>query len=592
MPTYRDPVDRRNRYEQLRDALFSERSGGGFDAHWRELGDWTMPRRTRFWSGDRNRGDKRNQNIINSTARFSARTLSSGLHAGLTSPARPWMKLTTPDPKLAAFKPVKEWLHTVTEMMLTLFATSNVYNVLPLVYLDMGIFATASMSMVKDARDLFRCYSYPVGSYAIAQDERGKISTFVRDYDLTVEQLVEKFGVQANGRDIDWSHITLATKALWDQGMYQQPVTVTWVVKKNEMADPRRLGSKYLPFSSCHFEKGSEERIFLLESGYKTFPIMAPRWDITGEDSYGTDSPGMIALGDVKQLQTMERRKGQAIAKSVDPPLVGPSSLRTQKTSLLPGDVTYQDVRDGMQGLKPIQEIRLEGLRFLSEDADRVTYRIQRAFFEDLFLMLAREGESRVQPITAREVDERHEEKLLALGPVLERTNDELLDPIVDRGYEMMEAAGMVPPPPPELQGVRLKVEYISILAQAQKLVGVTGQDRFLQTTLGLAEVYPEVRNKVNINKAVDNYADMLGVDPEMVNSDEQANAITAKQQQAQQAAADAENVQKVARAARDASQAPVTGDSALASMVNSANRGSIPPQATGSGPAAVPSGA
>lgn len=592
MPDYSDPRTRRVRYEQLAGKLISDRQGGGFDAHWRELGDWTMPRRTRFWTGEKNRtGVGYNRNIINSTARFSARTLSSGLHAGLTSPARPWMKLTTHDPQLAKRKNVAVWLHDVTMRMLTLFATTNLYNVLPLVYLDMGIFATASMSMVPDKRDLFRCYSYPLGSYAIGQDDRGKTSTFTREYELTVEQIVEQFGVLENKRDIDWSHISAHVQTLWNSGDYQQSIPVTWMVKRNEQADDRKLGSAYLPFSSCYWEKGNEERIFLKESGFNNFPVMAPRWDITGEDSYGTDSPGMIALGDIKQLQIMERRKGQAIAKFVDPSLQGPSALRKQKTSLLPGDVTYVDVRDGQMGLKPIHEIQLAGVKFISEDGHGVEYRIQRAFYEDLFLMLARADDGRgQQPATAREIDERHEEKLLALGPVLERTNDELLDPIVDRAYSMMDKAGLIPPAPQELQGVNLKVEYISILAQAQKLVGVTGQDRFLQTTLGLAEVYPQVKNKINVNRVINNYADMLGVDPEIVYSDEQADQASAQQAQAAQEAQDAENATKIAKAARDASQAPVTGDSALNAMVTAAGRGNqIPPQARGSAPVQVP---
>ena len=98
--TYRggDTRDHLARLEALRSSLWSGRAS--FDSHWRELGDWMLPRRTRFWSADRNKGDKRNQNIIDSTARFAARTLQSGLHAGLTSPARPWFKLSTHDPAL------------------------------------------------------------------------------------------------------------------------------------------------------------------------------------------------------------------------------------------------------------------------------------------------------------------------------------------------------------------------------------------------------------------------------------------------------------------------------------------------------------
>src|ERR1051326_5757042 len=438
MPPYLgDYATRRDQYDALRGVLWSERQAG-FDSHWRELGDFLLPRRTRFWPGDRNKDNRRNQNIIDSTGRFSARTLASGLHAGLTSPARPWMKLTTPDSQLAERPQVKQWLDVVTKRMLGVFATSNLYNVLPLVYLDMGCFATGAMSILPDSRDLFRSYSYPIGSYALGLDRRGLVSTFIREYELTVRQVVEEFGVKANGRAIDWTNISTHVQAAWDRADYNTPVTIVWIVTRNPYADPKKFGAKWLPFTSCTYERDSNEKKFLRESGFKTFPIMAPRWDITGEDTYGTDCPGMTALGDVKQLQTMQRRKGQAIAKQIDPPLVGPSSLRTQKTSLLPGDITYQDVREGMTGLKAIHDVQTN-LRDLTMDIGQVQYRIQRAFYEDLFLMLSRSDELRgEQPITAREVEERHEEKLLALGPVLERTNDELLDPIVDRVFQLM----------------------------------------------------------------------------------------------------------------------------------------------------------
>jgi hypothetical protein len=581
MAAYTDVSTRRPRYEALRGALWSDRSS--FDAHWQELASFLMPRRTRFFASDRNRGDKRNQNIIDSTGRFSARTLASGLHAGLTSPARPWMKLTTPDPDLAEFGPVKEWLHVVTLRMLTIFATSNLYNVLPLVYLDLGIFGTAAMSMLNDTRDLFRAYSYPIGSYAVGLDHRGLVTTFVRDYELTVRQIVEEFGVQPDGKTIDWSRISATVKNLWDQGNYETPMAVTWLVKPNELADQSKMLAKYLPWASCWFETGSrsavasdsyDNRKFLRESGFRVFPLMVPRWDITGEDAYGTDSPGMTALGDVKQLQLQQKKKAQLLQKAVDPPLVGPSALRTQKTSLLAGDITYNDSREGMQGLKPIHEVRLEGFQHLSADMKEVQYRIQRAFYEDLFLMIASSDERLgAQRPTAREIDERHEEKLLALGPVLERTNDELLDPIVDRAFQLMEDGSLLPPPPEELHGVKLKVEYISILAQAQKMVGVSSQDRFLQSVGALAqEGFPDVVHKVNAFRAVDNYAEMLGVDPRLVRPDEDAQRDVDSIRQQQAAAAEAETAKNYGAAAKSAAQAPVTGDTALARIVQASS--------------------
>lgn len=573
-----DPQQKRRRYDQLRAALLRSRQQG-FDKHWRRLGEFLMPRRTRFWAGDRNQGGARNGSIIDSTPRFAARTLSSGLHAGLTSPARPWMKLSTPDPKLAQLGPVREWLHVTTERMLTMFATTNLYNVLPLVYLDLGIFGTSAMSIVEDTKDLFRCYSYPIGSYAIGLNARGLASTFVRDYQLTVRQVVEQFGLLRDRRRIDWAPISKRVRDLWEKGEYEAPISVTWLVKPNDGHRADRLEAKYLPFASCYWETdhAEEPAKFLRESGFETFPIMAPRWDITGEDTYGTDCPGMTALGDVMQLQEMQKLKAKLLEKAVDPPLRGPSSLRQQAPTSVPNSITYVDARDGMQGLAPIHEVRLEGFQHMTADIGAVQYRVQRAFYEDLFLMLARTDDKlgAARP-TAREIEERHEEKLLALGPVLERTNDELLDPIVDRVYHLMERAGLLPDAPPELDGVELRVEYISILAQAQKAVAVAQHDRLLQTAAALREMFPTLATKFNEHQIVNTYAEMLGTDPRILRTDDEADAIVQQQQQAAQQQFQAEQAATMAKAARDNAAAPMGGDTALSRLVS--NAGTQPP--------------
>jgi hypothetical protein len=572
MGSDRYAVGKKARYQQLASTLWTERTS--FDSHWREIGELLMPRRLRFLTSDRNKGDKRNQKIIDSTGRYAARTLQSGLHAGLTSPARPWFILSTPDPSLNRRPNVKIWLHEVTERMRAIFQQVNLYNSLPIVYGDMGMFGTAAMGVLDDSRDLFRTYTYPIGSYALGVSARGLVTTFYREYETTVRQLVEDFGVQRGYKDIDWSNISHRVKEAWDKGDYESPVTVCWLVLPNEDADANKIESKYLPWASCHWEQGGTESPtgFLRERGYRTFPFMCPRWDVTShEDAYGSDCPGMTALGDIKQLQSEQKKKGQAINKIVDPPLVGSSQLRSQKVSLLPADITYEDVAHGQQGLRPVHEMRID-LSHLTADIGEVQYRIQRAFHEDLFLMLA--NDRRQQPATAREIDERHEEKLLALGPVLERTSDELLDPLVDRAYGMMEQAEMIPEPPEELNGVQLKVEYISILAQAQKLVGVVSQDRFLNSVAAMAQTFPNARHKVSEFHAVNNYGDMLGVDPNIILSDEEAQQAVDAEAKAQQAALDAENAQKLALAGKAAAQSPMDGDTALTRLANNFGAG------------------
>jgi hypothetical protein len=560
-------LTRRQRYQTVRNKLMVDRSS--FDEHWRELAEFLMPRRTRFQVSDRNKGDRRSSSIIDSAPRFAARTLQSGLHAGLTSPARPWMRLTTPDPDLAEVKTVKVWLDLVTQRMLTVFLRSNLYNALPMLYGDMGVFGTGAMGILEDDQDLLRAYCYPLGSYVVGIDERGIANTFIRDYQMTVRQLVREYGViDGNPRNIDWSRFSLRVRQFAENSQWEEPIDVCWFVAPNDQYDPHALQARYrYPWVSCHFEYGTEDQTSfgdgsegtLRDSGFRNFPVLVPRWDVTGEDTYGTDCPGMTALGDVKQLQLMQRQKAKAIAKSIDPPLVGPTSLMTQTVSHVPGRITYEDSREGQKGLRPIHEVRLEGIQWLAQDMEETRQRVRRAFYEDLFLMLAQSDSVRgAQPVTAEEIRARQEEKLIALGPVLERTNDELLDPLIDRTFSIMLDAGFIPPVPEELQGVDLKVEYLSIMAQAQKLVGVVGQDRFLQSVVGLAEFFPGVINKIDANQVVNSYQDQLGVRPDLVRTDEEADAISAQQAQQAQQSQQAQDAQRIAQGAKALGSTPL----------------------------------
>lgn len=59
--------------------------------------------------------------------------------SGITSPARPWFKLATPDPDMMDYGPVKLWLEVVQRRMNEVFNKSNIYQSLPLLYASTGI---------------------------------------------------------------------------------------------------------------------------------------------------------------------------------------------------------------------------------------------------------------------------------------------------------------------------------------------------------------------------------------------------------------------------------------------------------------------
>ena len=557
----------------MKQELENERSS--FVTQWRDLNDYLLPRRARFFVSDANKGDRRNHKIIHTGPIRAVRTLKSGMQAGAASPARPWFGLTTTDPDLANFSPVKAYLDVVTRRMRSVFSRTNYYNIKPSVYGDLGVFGTSAYSIEEDFEKVFHCNSFPIGSYSIAKDSSGRVNTFFREFRMTVMQLIQAFGKTDGVSGIDWSKFSQQIKTAWDNGNYQTWIDVCHGIYPNAEFDENMLLAKYKKFASCIWETGSDdEDKFLSEKGYDYFPILAPRWETTGEDVYATNCPGMEAIGDIKQLQTGEKRSLTAIEQLVRPSMVAPTAMRSQKTSILPGDVTYADVREGTQGFRKAFEMDWR-IDHMENKQQQTELRISKIFFEDLFLTLI---ESDRRQITAYEIEKKYEEKLLALGPVLEQLNYDDFDPSIDIVFALMDRQGLLPPPPEELQGQNLRVEYESIMAQAQKSIGISSIDRFAGFYTNLLTTNPEVKQKVNADKMLEVYGDSTGIALGIIRPDDEVQMM--RQAAAQQAGQQqqAEMALQSTQAVKNLSETPVDGggSTALDQLIQQAEAGQL----------------
>lgn len=547
---------------------------------WREIAENFYPR-TLPWLMDRgkqNTRNRRNTKIINTTPVMAARTLTAGMMSGATSPARPWFRLVTPDPEMMEFAPVKLWLYQVQRTLSDVFARSNFYNSLAMGYGELGRFGTLSLGMFEDGAETLRCWTYPAGGYSIANSSRGTVDSVYVEYTRTVRQIVQEFGLKPN-RSIDWSRISATVRERYDRNQLEQPFQLVHVVEPNEDRDPRYADNQNMPVRSCYYEVEQKSKdVLLRESGFNEMPILVSRWDVVGEDPWGT-GPGLDALGDAKALQYRERQKAKRIDKHNDPALVGHPDLKNKRVSLLPGDVTYVGFTPtgGAPQLQPVHTVNHD-INSLLVDIEAIEGRVRRAMYEDLFLMLAMSDR---RDITATEVAERHEEKLLVLGPVLERQNNELLNPAIDRNFGICLRAGKFPPPPQELEGAQLRVEYVSLLAQAQRMVATGSIERFANFIGALATAQANaaaggvtVMDKLDFDQAADEYAEALGVPPTIVRSDDQVEDIRAqrdKQARMQQMAAAAQPMAQAAKAAKDLSETQLRGKPALDQVADAA---------------------
>lgn len=526
------------------EALKAERSS--WIPHWREISEVLLPRSGRFLVTNNNKGDKRHRAILDNSATYALRTLSGGMMAGMTSPARPWFRLTTKIPQLDESYEVKKWLSETTSLMQMIFARSNTYRALQSAYEELGAFGTTAGIVLDDYENVIHNMPLTIGEFAIATGSRGNINTCYREFRMTVAALIEEFGIE---------NVSRSVKNLYDRGAYDSWVTVINAIEPRAIRDPKSPSAKDMPYRSVYFEASAKGDDILRESGFRHFPVLAARWNATGGDIYGT-GPGMEALGDMRQLQQEQLCKSQAISQQANPTIVAPSEWRNQEGNMVPGGIIYFDSPLQAQAARAAYEVPLR-LDYLLADVQDVRARIDQAFYKDIFLMIAGSQNSRM---TATEIAERHEEKMLMLGPVLERLNAELLDPLISMTFDRMVIANLLPPIPEELAGVDLSVDYVSILAQAQRAVSTNAVDRFTQNLGFVANIKPEVMDKFDADYWADHYSDALGIDPRLVVSSK--NVALIRQERAQQMAAAqqmqmAEQMSNVAKNVSGIEQAP-----------------------------------
>lgn len=455
-----------------------------------------------------------NKRILDPTGTKAAMDCAAGMMNGAVSPARPWFNLRIAGfPKETKVPNAHErYLQEVRRRMLLVFAESNFYNAMAVHLLDYVVYGTAAMTIHEDWDEVLRFYTYPVGSYYLAQSARRMIDTFARRGVMTVKQLEEEFGAE---------NLTAKTREKLEDTPGKS--NLFHEVGIYHLIEPNRQDSRYVPggytYRETYWEAtGNPDGQLLRRAGFREKPGSFPRWDVIGDSTYGI-SPGMYALPDVVQLQHQTMRKGEAIDKMVRPPLVIDQALRNQENPLRAGSRTYVSGYSNI-GAKPVYQTNMS-LGELRQDTLEVQERIRSAFFGDLFRMISSLDTVR----SATEVDARREEKLVLLGPVLDRFENEALDPILTRVYRIMQRKKLFPDPPPGLEAEQIEVEYVSVLSDAQRAVGTSSMERFMEVVGRTASIDPGILDRVDFDGLIVEYGERLNVTPRGFRSDEDVAA-------------------------------------------------------------------
>ena len=524
---------------------------------WRQLSKYINPYRGRFDEDLSEDGKRRDMYLLDPLPQLASRRCAAGIHSGLTSPSRPWFKLTMADAEMAEDHQIRLWLNDCEEIMMAIYAKSNIYNALQQIEDELAQFGTAACLLTEDYDTAIWARPYTCGEYAGAVDDKGRVVKFARKMRMYAHQIVDEFGADACSDAVKSAHNANNMTTLFDVWM---------LIEKNSDYDPDKLSFGNFPWQAFYFEQGGDR--FLKVAGYNEQPFLMPRWTVVANAVYGV-GPGHDALGNSMQLQKLEKLDLQLTDNRANPPLVVPTSVA--KVDRNPGGITM--VPDGHQTqIIPLLGNGTGSREDLNQKIQVKTQQIQEAFFNDLLAQFTLADNPQM---TAREVAERHEEKLLMLSPVIEQMHNEVLSPLTKRTFGILMRHGVLPPVPEGVDPASIKVEFVSLLAQAQQMVALPAIERTVQFVGNLAGIAPDVLDNINWDEMLREHANINGA-PELIFKDmdevaemrQQRAEQQAQQQQIQEAMAMAEPVKKGVEAARLLAETRVTNPDALATIV------------------------
>lgn len=507
-----------------------------WESFWQDLMKYCIPRKAKV-NTTRVPGTKLYDDVYDSTAVTSSQVLAAGLHGYLTNPSSKWFSLQTQDKFLMKDQDVKIYFKQAEDKIFDVLNSSNFNQMIFETYHESGVVGTATLYEEEDETDVVRFYSRPVREIFIDEDAQGRVNTVYREFELTAIQAYDKWGDDCSDK----------VKKDIKNKKYGRKYTFLHAVEPRDQRDASKKDNKNMPFRSVYMNL-SEEKI-LSEKGYFEFPYFVVRFNKLSDETYGY-SPAMTVWSDIRMINRMSKTIIRSAQKIVDPPIILPHDGFLLPIKTQPNGINYRTSGSGDDKIEPLQTSANIPVGMEMEQQRRDV--IKAAFFVDLFLMMQREKAN----MTATEVIQRVEERMLVLGPILGRLMSELLDPIIIRTFNILLRKGMLPPPPEALASRPYVIEYISPLAKAQKASDLKALTNTLQIIGEMAQVKPEVLDVINGDETVRQIADINGTNPKIINSPEVVQQIRQQRAEMQAKAQQMEMLRQGAEIAEKGSKA------------------------------------
>lgn len=499
-------------------------------AEYRQISDYLLPGRGIYQTYAKPRKRKlTSTRVINTVAEDSLYVLTSGMHGALTSPSRPWFNLSWGDPKLDEVEPLKAWLQDCTTKIHQALQVSNFYSIINSFYIEYAGFGTGCIYVGEDTEQddvPVRFELLTAGEYVFSTGVEGKAVVFGRTIFMTPIQHVERFP------DTSSKELKKMVKDNTGGAATEYVTVLEYIIKEPHGAMPFTQVFYDITASGTGGEGGMGDVKEPLEvKGFHEFPYPVARWQTIGSDTYGI-GPGSRSLPDVKRIQEMEKSFLMAVHKAINPPLNVPGRMRG-KTNTLPGGKNYYS--NPQETINEIYNIRFD-YAGVSNAVERVEQRIQKNFFNDIFLTGSRDPNA--SPLRTGQVQVQEQEKALRMGPIVERLQSEFYTPIIERVFNIMLRKEKFLPLAPEYAQMvgEYQISLVSPLATAQRAAALSGINSFMGFLGQAAQFDQQILDNINVDEAAREYADFNGVPLGILRPQEDVDKIRSDRQKAQQA--------------------------------------------------------
>ena len=528
-------------YERMR----GERST--YETTWRDIRQYVRPNVVDF-NAKTSPGDIRTERMYDGSAMQANTDLAGDIWSELFSPVERTFGIgVAGDVELNRDPEVIEWAEYVADTIYASYGdersqlTSSGHELIQ----DVTAFGNGVMSQEWDSDEgqiIFR--TMPLASCFFANNKNGAVDKLFRCEEMTLRQILQRWP------DAMWEGLDKAKETEQDK-KYEVIHAVQPRADKDRMYG--REDKMNMPFASCWVLK--EKCVLLEEGGYRSFPYHTPRWNKIADETYGR-GPGINCLPGIRMLNRMKLTTLRAAQKAVDPTIWLPTEGVRLPYKDFPGAVNHFDPSSFPSGQFDIKTIEHRGnfpVTLEMMEAERLE--IRKAFYTDWL-----EWFPKVERQTAEEIRELSMRKLKKIAPVLGRIEVELRVPMIQRSYQLCQAAGLIPDAPAVLEGRALKVVYVSASARAQAASEVNGLIGYMQQLIPAAQIDPTVFDAVDVKKWANELAIKQRVSRRILRSDEEMEAIEQQRAEKEQAMAMAGAAEPVSKALLNVAKAQEAG--------------------------------